>query len=438
MESLFCKILIGSALFLFIPKQGWSQPKNTSDTTNVKDGFLHVGDRMPDEIYTTSYGKQQKIKISDFKGKLVILDLWAVWCSSCIEHMPDVEELQNIFKDQIKVLMVTKSLTNQVHKLALRSENVRNNHLPFINGEQKLAKMFNYTYVPTHIWIDKDGIIKYITSGENFTKENITNFLADKPLGFKEKPTIKIGASDKPLLVQMYPYFGDDFYIYSYLAPRDDSKYTMGGFSSSGLELTGNHKSEAGNAYTFKDLYKIAFGFSVLNNPLSDSRILIDVKDPNDYSNISKQYVYEIIVNKKIAENRVRKYIQNQLDLFFNVSSTRQKQIVPCLVIKKLHNGIVKYSTKTDTNHFEITKRTVLKVTLQWGKFIKYIDNMYVYPPYQVFDETGIDARKLIDLEMSLDFNELDKVRKSLAPFGLTINKEMRELDCIVIKSDKG
>ena len=63
---------------------------------------------------------------------------------------------------------------------------------------------------------------------------------------------------------------------------------------------------------------------------------------------------------------------------------------------------------------------------------------MYVYPPYQVFDETGIDARKLIDLEMSLDFNELDKVRKSLAPFGLTINKEMRELDCIVIKSDKG
>jgi thiol-disulfide isomerase/thioredoxin len=432
MKTYLLKTFIGCVLILFSPKLGWSQVKNTS-ATKVKDSFLHVGDRIPDEVYNASYGKKGEIKFSDFKGKLVVLDLWAVWCSSCIEHMPEVEDLQNLYKDQIKVIMVTKNLTSEVNKLARRSENVKNNHLPFITGEQNLAKMFDYMYVPTHVWIGKDGVIKYITGGENLTKQNISDFLVDKPLDFKEKTTIKVGRSDKPLLVQMYPYFGDDFYIYSYLALRDDSKYIMGGFSNLGLQLKGNHKSEAGNNYSFKDLYKIAFGYSIFTNPLSDSRILINVKDTNDYSSTSKRYVYDIIVNKKMSENRVRKYIQSQFDLFFDVNSTHQKHIVPCLVIKKLDNGIFNYTTKRDTNHFDITKGNVLKVTLQWGTFIKYIDNMFVIPPYQVLDETGIDPRKPVDFEMSLDFNDLNKIRKSLAPYGLTIAKEEREMDCIII-----
>jgi thiol-disulfide isomerase/thioredoxin len=434
MKTDLFKIFIGCVLILLSPKPGWSQAKNAS-ATKVKDSFLHVGDRIPNQVYFAGYGRKGEIKFSDFKGKLVVLDLWAVWCSSCIEHMPEVEDLQNVYKDQIKVIMVTKNLTSEVNKLARRSENVKNNHLPFITGEQKLAKMFDYTYVPTHVWIGRDGIIKYITGGENLTKQNISDFLADKSLDFKEKTTIKVGGSDKPLLVQMYPYFGDDFYIYSYLAPRDDSKYIMGGFSNPGLNLKGTHRSEAGNNYSFKDLYKIAYGYSIFTNPLSDSRILINVKDTNDFSSTSKRYVYDIIVNKKMSENRVRKYIQSQFDLFFGVNSTRQKRLVPCLVIKKLDTGFFNYTSKTDTNHFEITKGNILKVTLHWGEFIKYIDNMYVTPPYQIVDETGIDTRKPVDFEMSLDFDDLDKVRASLAPYGLTISREEKEMDCIVIEN---
>ena len=61
---------------------------------------LHRGDRVPDFMFTEVYNySRDTIRLSDFRGKLVILDFWGPACYSCIKTFPFVDSLQKKFKD---------------------------------------------------------------------------------------------------------------------------------------------------------------------------------------------------------------------------------------------------------------------------------------------------------------------------------------------------
>ncbi|WP_184547314.1 TlpA family protein disulfide reductase [Mucilaginibacter sp. FT3.2] len=394
--------------------------------------ILHVGDKIPNRYFNVNNYKDKKIRLSDIKANLIILDMWGTYCGSCIDHMPEIVALQKEFKDSIQVLMVTKNSDVEVKKCAIRAENVRKNSLPFINGKENLAGYFNLSFVPQYIWIDKQGTIKYISEESYVSKPNIRKFLKGKALSFKVKRNIPDPNVRDPLLVQMYPYLGNAYYMYSYLAPLDFNQYTSGSLEVNGLDMQ-NSKSISGNSFNFKSLYKMAYGYS--DRPISNDRILINFNDTANFSDPAKIYIYEIKANNKISKERILKHIQSELNLFFNVNSVTEKRSVNCLILKKLDNGNSFYTTKTDTNHFDKVNNSILKITLPWGKFLIYTNGLKITPPHTIIDETGIDPKRIVDFQMSINFGDMEEVRKSLAPYGLTMVEESRKLDCIVINN---
>jgi thiol-disulfide isomerase/thioredoxin len=57
----------------------------------------------PDAI--DSYG--HPIRISNYRGKWVVINYWATWCSPCIQEIPDLNKLAEYYKDKVVVLGVT-------------------------------------------------------------------------------------------------------------------------------------------------------------------------------------------------------------------------------------------------------------------------------------------------------------------------------------------
>ncbi len=84
---------------LFLSAKGQADPNPSS---------IGIGQHIPD-IPLTYYYQDKPVngKLSDFRGKLLIIDFWATWCSPCVAMLPKMEQLQSQFADKIQFLPVT-------------------------------------------------------------------------------------------------------------------------------------------------------------------------------------------------------------------------------------------------------------------------------------------------------------------------------------------
>ena len=65
---------------------------------------LSIGSKAPDFELKTLSG--ENVKLSDYRGKKVMLNFWATWCAPCKEEMPDMEEFYKQNGEEIEILAV--------------------------------------------------------------------------------------------------------------------------------------------------------------------------------------------------------------------------------------------------------------------------------------------------------------------------------------------
>src|SRR5437016_13023048 len=73
-------------------------------------GIINIGQQAPDFSINDQEGRL--FKLSDYRGKVVFLNLWATWCQPCIKEMPTMETLNRRFKDR-KFQMIAISVDNE-------------------------------------------------------------------------------------------------------------------------------------------------------------------------------------------------------------------------------------------------------------------------------------------------------------------------------------
>jgi len=94
-------------------KSAISQSAITNSSVLHEVRELKVGDVVPDITFQKVLNyKSSTARLSDFRGKLVILDIWSVWCSSCIAGFPKLEKLQEKYNDKIQILLVNPHVSS--------------------------------------------------------------------------------------------------------------------------------------------------------------------------------------------------------------------------------------------------------------------------------------------------------------------------------------
>lgn len=149
---------------------------------------LKVGDRVPDIVFTNMLNHTaSNAKLSDFKGKAVILDFWFRECGSCIELFPELNRVQDKYKNDLKVMLVTWQSRLKIEEFWREHKEV--GKLVFTQAvEDSIAKQyFPASAFPHQIWIDKNGIIKSINDGMQLTAENLENLIQANDLKLKIK-----------------------------------------------------------------------------------------------------------------------------------------------------------------------------------------------------------------------------------------------------------
>lgn len=122
-------------------------------------GGLKVGAKAPDFELKTLAG--DTVKLSDLKGKKVMLNFWATWCPPCKAEMPAMEEFHKEAGDEVVILAV--NIDPHLDVKAFVDENGITFPIP-LDAEDKVNETYQVLSIPTTYFIDTKGNIgnKYI------------------------------------------------------------------------------------------------------------------------------------------------------------------------------------------------------------------------------------------------------------------------------------
>lgn len=105
--------------------------------------------------------KNEKVKLSDYKGKILYVDFWASWCAPCKVNMHDSKILSTKF-DNNEVIFVYINIKDDAKawKNYIKKNKIDGLHLyADKNTSDELYKAYNIYGIPKYVLIDKDGII---------------------------------------------------------------------------------------------------------------------------------------------------------------------------------------------------------------------------------------------------------------------------------------
>ena len=121
------------------------------------------GSPAPNATLFDSNGKAHTL--SEYKGKVIVIDVWATWCSSCLAKMPAFIEMSKEFANNSNVKFLTVSIDRKSVKkqwlatIEKRKMQELTNLFPDCETESQFESSYHISGVPRYIIIDQEGKI---------------------------------------------------------------------------------------------------------------------------------------------------------------------------------------------------------------------------------------------------------------------------------------
>ncbi len=136
---------------------------------------VSIGKVAPDITLNDPEGNP--VKISDFRGKYILLDFWASWCGPCRRENPNVVAMYNEYKDKnFDILGISLDKDKDKWLQAIEDDGLIWNHVSDLKyWDSEAAKLYAVSAIPHTILLDPDGKI----IAKNLRGEELEQKLAD-------------------------------------------------------------------------------------------------------------------------------------------------------------------------------------------------------------------------------------------------------------------
>lgn len=137
-------------------------PEVSVPTKPAESGILEIGAIAPEFTLLDLNGAE--VQLSDYRGKVLLLNLWAIRCPPCRQEIPMFIEVYEDLKDQGFVILAV-NIEESKEKV---SDFVSVEGVTFpvlLDSSQEVARRYLVRFIPTSVVIDRDGVVRQIIVG---------------------------------------------------------------------------------------------------------------------------------------------------------------------------------------------------------------------------------------------------------------------------------
>ena len=144
-----------------MPNSGSSQSSDAETAVKEKDPL--IGQKAPD--FQTQFLNEEEFKLSEQKGKVVILDFWATWCGPCVRALPELQKAASGFnKNKVALLAVNQGESKKVISKFLKKKQLKALSV-ILDETRKIGGDYKVKGIPKTVIIDQKGVVRHVHVG---------------------------------------------------------------------------------------------------------------------------------------------------------------------------------------------------------------------------------------------------------------------------------
>lgn len=417
------------------------------------ENFPEIGKKLPEFALThVENFNKAVINSTDLRDRFYLLDFFGLGCTSCFASFPKLNELQKKFDKDLQMVLIGSDYGN-IRDVYNKYKVKLNLVFPVSYETTVFEHLVPFGGVPHVIWVDKNGIVKAITSSNDVTEENIKAFIAGNNFAYtdysyKERKKLQsVFDPTKPFLINGNGGSDTEFIFRSTIAKWNPSvpQYSLSGFSDVLEDVTEIINGKIGYQVLGEELpalYKLAFtgkrGWTP-SDPLYTtfySKLLLETKNTAifnpDYSKGENVYSISLIVPKeKATTGFLMKFLQRELCNYFGFEAAVESRVLPCWKIIASKEAKARLATKGGKPNYTGSAAGFTLTNLPSNRLANLLWSMHQLDlPF--VDATGIAGN--IDITINAMLDSMEDIKKEYNKNGLDIVKGEKEYKVIVIR----
>ncbi len=155
--------LYSTAVLLLTAGWIWASRPVTLQTSEVtsapQQGFIAPG-------FTLNTFSGEPVHLSDFKGKVVLINFWASWCLPCRAEMAAIQNVYADYQDQgVVVLAINASYQDDINNAAQFAQSEGLTFSLLSDRDGSIDRLYQVRAMPTSFFIDRQGKISQVVIG---------------------------------------------------------------------------------------------------------------------------------------------------------------------------------------------------------------------------------------------------------------------------------
>lgn len=133
------------------------------------------GETAPDFELRDTAGKLRRL--SDFRGKVVLLNFWASWCGPCVSELPSLQRVMSRFADR-ELVVLGVGVDDEPESLAQFQKVYGLSYPTLVDPDGAVKRTYKLTGVPESFFVDRDG--KFILVADPDTNDPVVRIIGPR------------------------------------------------------------------------------------------------------------------------------------------------------------------------------------------------------------------------------------------------------------------